>query len=333
MLPLAGQSGAMNEAVATLALGLKVESLARECTSVISVWLKRPDGGALPPVAPGAHIDLKLPNGLVRQYSVIAHKDGAYLIAVQLDAAGRGGSRWLHDNLGPGTWLDAGGPRNHFALEDATRYRFIAGGIGITPILAMLRHVEAQGSAYALFYCTRDEARTPFRDELAAPERAGRIVFVHDGGNPDRGLDVAAAVKAPQPGERLYCCGPTGLMSAVKAAAQTAGWPSDRLHFESFAASPAKAEHRNRAFTAVISSTGQELQVPADKSLLQVLAEAGILIDSACEEGVCGTCAVGVIQGVLDHRDSVLSDAQRAAGNVMQVCCSRALGERIVLDL
>lgn len=313
-------------------LTLQVARLEQACDGVITMTLADARGDALPLADPGAHLDLHLPNGLTRQYSIIAVTPAGYELGVQKDAASRGGSSWLHDNARVGMRLETSGPRNHFALERAGSYVFIAGGIGITPILSMVRAARAQGLAHHLFYCTRDAARTAFLDELAGDAHRDSVTIVHDNGDPARGLDIAAAVSSPAAGARLYCCGPAGLMDAVRSTALAAGWPAERLHFENF--TPVQqASGEDRPFTVVVSSTGEELHVAADRSILEVLTEAGYIVDSACEDGICGTCQVGVIEGAPDHRDSVLSDAQRAAGNVMQVCCSRAAGDRLVLDI
>jgi vanillate O-demethylase ferredoxin subunit len=313
-------------------LQLAVERFEGLCEDVIALTLAPASGTTLPPAGPGAHIDVHLPNGLVRQYSLISASPARYEIAIQREAASRGGSQWLFDHVRAGLRLDIGPPRNNFPLHPATFYRFIAGGIGITPILSMIRQLARDRVPYSLIFCTRSPERTPFREELASEPHLGKVSFVHDGGVPERGLDVARAVAGPEAGARLYCCGPNSLMDAVRERALAAGWEAGRLHFESFRAPPQTAGG-NRSFTVVIASTGQELAVPEDRTILQVLRDAGYAVDSACEDGVCGTCQVGVLEGVPDHRDSVLSQAEREAGNVIQVCCSRAAGDRLVLDL
>jgi vanillate O-demethylase ferredoxin subunit len=311
---------------------LVVERLGAVCQGVIALSLAAAPGTTLPAADPGAHIDVHLPIGLVRQYSLISAGPERYEIAIQHDATSRGGSRWLCEHLRAGMRLAVGAPRNHFPLRPASSYRFIAGGIGITPILSMIRKLASDRVPYNLIYCTRSPERTPFREELAAPPHADKVSFVHDGGMPERGLDVARAVASPVEDARLYCCGPSSLMEAVRKSALAAGWKPDRLHFESFKAQP-HAGAGNRRFTVVVASSGEELTVPEDRTILDVLRSAGYAVDSACEDGVCGTCQVGVLDGVPDHRDSVLSPAEQEAGKVIQVCCSRAASDRLVLDL
>ncbi len=284
---------------------------------------------------PGAHLDLILPNGAVRQYSVHAPTaDGrGYRIAVQRELQGRGGSAWIHDHLQPGSTLTVSEPRNAFALVDAPRYRFIAGGIGITPILAMLRDVLARGAPATLHYCTRDPGRTAFIDDLRAPPFAASVHLVHDGGDPAHSLDLAQAIGPFDGSTALYCCGPNGLMAAVASTARAAGWPEAHLHFEHFKRSEPDDVGGNRPFRIRIASTGEAFDVGADQTVLEVLREHDYYLDSSCEQGLCGTCRVGVLEGVVDHRDEFLGAAERAENSAMTTCCSRALSPELVLDL
>lgn len=292
-------------------------------------------GETWPEAPPGAHVDVHLPNGLVRQYSVHAPTaDGrGYRIAVQREAQGRGGSAWIHDHAQAGITLAVSEPRNAFALVDAPRYLFIAGGIGITPILAMLRAVIARAVPATLHYCTRAPARSAFLDDLRAPPFAHAVHVVHDGGDPARGLDLGEAIGPFDGSTALYCCGPNGLMAAVASTARAAGWPDTHLHFEHFKRSEPEAVGGNRPFRIRIASTGEAFDVGPDQTVLEVLRENDYYLDSSCEQGLCGTCRVGVLEGVVDHRDEFLGAAERAENSAMTTCCSRALSPELVLDL
>lgn len=310
---------------------VKAVAVEQSCVGVITAEFQATGAEPLPSAEPGAHVDFCLPTGLVRQYSLWDTASDVYRIAIQLEPDGRGGSSWLHANLTPGTRLLAGLPRNNFPLVAAQRYIFIAGGIGITPIRAMVRNVAADGLDFHLHVCTRSQERTPFRADLAS-DLGDKVTFVHDDGDPSRGIVLDDVLAAPDGQTRVYCCGPRALMDAVKDVALANGWPSDRLHFENFKPSD-QGGVAGSAFAVVIDSTGETLDVGPDQTVLEVLTSAGIVVDSACEEGICGTCRVGVLDGVPDHRDDVLSDDERASNSVMTVCCSRSLGDRLVLDL
>jgi len=287
------------------------------------------DRRPLAPFTPGAHIDVHAPNGQIRQYSLCSDvRDFArYTIAVKREAAGRGGSRSMHDDVEEGSALGIHEPRNHFPLaENATHSLFIAGGIGITPIHAMIQSLHAGGHSWELHYCARSAAHAAFHDELVA--LGGPRVTPWFSEKPI--LDVHALLRDAPEGTHLYCCGPSSLMSAVKAAASH--WPRERVHFEYFAA-PAHVDSPNRRFEVELRRSGLVLEVPPERTLLQVLREHGIEVESSCEEGVCGTCETRVLEGACEHRDFLLSDAEREANKSMMVCVSRARSPRIVLDL
>ncbi|MGH6720460.1 MAG: PDR/VanB family oxidoreductase [Alphaproteobacteria bacterium] len=322
----------MNDS-APLTLTLKVAAITREADGIITFELVDPAGRPLPRFTAGAHVDVHIPGGFLRQYSLCndPRETHRYVIAVQHEPKGRGGSRRLHDTVKAGDTLAIGAPRNNFLLhEGARRHRLIAGGIGVTPILAMLRHLVASHADWHLDYCTRDPARTAFLDLLRAPPFGERVRVHFDGGDPSKGLDVKRALATQGEGEHLYCCGPTGLMAAVKAA--SGPWAPGTVHFEYFVNENLDAG-LNTAFQVRIASTGAVYDVPADKSIMQVLREHGHDIDSSCEEGICGTCATAVKDGAIDHRDAVLSAEEKASNRWMMVCCSRAKGGVIVLDL
>ena len=318
-------------------LTLRVRGVAWECEGVCSYELVDPEGLALPPFEAGAHLDLHIDGVGVRQYSLC--NDPAertrYVLAVQRDDQGRGGSLAVHERVRAGGLLRVSLPRNHFALDlRATAFLLIAGGIGITPVLAMARTLVRLGRPFRLVVCTRSRARTPFYAELQQLARHGDVRFVHDGGDPARGLDLAELLAQPRPGEHLYCCGPAALMDEV--ARRGVGW--EALRFERFRpaspTAPPGEPMAEGAFTVQIRSTGQRLAVPANQSVLECLRAAGLAVESSCELGICGTCAVGVVSGRPEHRDDVLDASQRASNQWMMACVSRAAdGDCLVLDL
>ena len=287
------------------------------------------DGRPLAPFSAGAHIDVQVPNGLTRPYSLCGNPNDAtaYRIAVKREAGGRGGSISMHDGCEVGTALGIVGPRNHFPLDpSAQRHLFIAGGIGITPIHSMIQALAGQGKPWELHYCARSAAHAAFHEELLALNPAG--VFCHFSEEPV--LDVRMLLQQPQQGTHLACCGPQGLMKAVEAA--TAHWAPGQVHFEWFAA-PESAQSDNSPFEVHLARTGRTLLIPADASILQVLRDEGIRVNCACEEGVCGSCETAVLEGRPQHRDALLTEQEREAGRTMMICVSRAASPRLVLDL
>lgn len=300
---------------------------------VVVLDLAHPENEDLPRWEPGAHIDLMLDDGLTRQYSLCGDPQdlSVWRVGVLLDPNSRGGSRYVHENLNEGATVRVRGPRNHFPLVDAPHYRFIAGGIGITPILAMLETVQRAGGDWTLLYGGRTRASMAFAEDLADryPERV--TIWPQD----ERGLlDLESLLKEPEDNTLVYCCGPEALLAAVEQ--HCAHWPPGILHIERFAAKAPTAEQLAEAlesFEVVCRRSGVTLEVPSDQSILEVLEEAGIPITASCYEGTCGSCEARVLEGTPDHRDSVLTDAEKAAGEVMLVCVSRSRTERLVLDL
>ncbi|MFI8965144.1 PDR/VanB family oxidoreductase [Streptomyces sp. NPDC053493] len=282
----------------------------------------RLEGEQLPAWQPGAHLDLVLPSGTVRQYSLCGDPadTGAYTVAVRLVEDGRGGSREVHEQLHVGTEIEIRGPRNRFPLAHAPSYVFVAGGIGITPVLPMVRAAEAAGAEWRLLYCGRDLASMPYAEEA---ERLGRgrttLVPEDRDGRPDLGfLGELPAETA------VYCCGPEGLMAAVGAAL-----PDGRLaHLERFTAGPTEG---GRPFEVELRRSGRTLTVAADQTVLSAVREAVPGLLYSCQQGFCGTCQQRVVAGEIDHRDELLTDAERA--DSMLICVSRCAGERLVLDL
>jgi phthalate 4,5-dioxygenase reductase subunit len=309
---------------------LKVLSTARIATDIHQFELGREDGGDLPEFTPGAHLRVLTPGGPIRCYSL--SNDPAerhhYVIAVKHEAAGRGGSSSMIAQVGAGDLLPVSPPRNAFALKGSpASYVFIAGGIGITPILSMVRHLEATGGKpFKLYYLTRSAEMTAFRDELA--QRRGKVVIHHDQGDPDAGYDLWPVLEQ-QKGAHVYCCGPRGLMDAVRD--MTGHWPTSAVHFEDFGVGAGLSTAENLPFTVQLARSGRTIEVPADKSLLDALRANGIKVASSCESGTCGTCKTGLLAGEADHRDLVLAPYER--GDHIMVCVSRAQGGTLVLDL
>ena len=298
----------------------------------MSLELRATSGGQLPPFEPGAHLDLHLPNGLVRQYSLTNdwRERDRYVIGVARVADSRGGSSFVHSSIRAGMPLTISGPLNNFALDpDADRFLFIAGGIGVTPIMSMIRWCVANGKPWRLIYAARSRQGAAFYEELWGLGRdSAQFHFDDECGQV---LDVAAAIAGLQDGERICCCGPTPLMDAVKTL--TAHLPADRVRFEYFSVPDSDEPRESNAFKVRLERSGVELEVPEHKSILEVMEEHGIEHPFSCREGLCGTCLTDVLAGEPDHRDYVLSDEERASGKMMTICCSRSKSPQLVLDL
>jgi vanillate O-demethylase ferredoxin subunit len=241
----------------------------------------------------------------------------------------------LHDTVREGDPLLVSAPRNTFPLLHARAYVLVAGGIGITPLLAMARVLQRTDAEYTLHYCTRTPERTAFLEELSSPPFASRVHLHHDDGDPAKGLDVSQLLSRRQPGTRLYCCGPVGLMQAVRVAMLRHGWPWEKAHFESFTAAGVNTAlgTEDSEFEVSIRSSGAVLRVPKGQSVLNVLRRNGLRVPSDCEAGSCGTCLTRVCDGVPDHRDSFFGGPEQAGQGRMLVCVSRARSRRLVLDL
>jgi vanillate O-demethylase ferredoxin subunit len=318
-------------------LRVRVAHIARIARDIQSYELVPKEGSRLPGFDPGAHLDLHTPKGHIRQYSLCndAQETHRYVIAVQREAQGRGGSIALHDSVREGDTLLVSPPRNTFPLLHARAYVLVAGGIGITPLLAMARVLQRTGAEYVLHYCARTREQTAFLEELTSPPFASRVRLHLDGGDPSKGLDVGQLLATRQPGTRLYCCGPLGLMQAMRAAVLRSGWPWEKAHFESFTAAGVNTALglEDSEFEVAIRSTGTVLRVPKGQSLLNVLRRNGLKVPSDCEAGTCGTCLTRICDGVPDHRDSFFGGPEQARQDRMLVCVSRAKSRRLVLDL
>jgi vanillate O-demethylase ferredoxin subunit len=317
-------------------LKLRVARVIEEADRIRSFELRSIDDRELPAFEPGAHIVVKLPNGMMRQYSLAgdAQDRHRYLIAVLREDRGRGASVWMHENIRPGGDLTVGPPVNRFPLaRQARRHLLIAGGIGITPMLAMAQKLSGMAADYALIYCTRAPENTAFRELLSSSPFRPHVHFVHDGGEPSHGLDIAGALALEPRHAHVYCCGPKGMIQAFRSAAR--GRPGHLVHYESFigAQAPQTDAAKDRAFAIVIASSGQRIEVPAGASILTALALHGVTVPKLCEAGYCGSCLTRVLEGVPEHRDTVQSDAEKVSNEFITLCCSRAQTEMLVLDL
>ncbi|MGV9452035.1 PDR/VanB family oxidoreductase [Streptomyces sp. NPDC003635] len=291
---------------------------------VVVITLRNPLGGPLPAWEPGAHVDLLLAPGLERQYSLCGDPAdrSAWRIAVLREPDGRGGSAFVHEELETGREVDVRGPRNHFGLVPAPRYLFLAGGIGITPILPMLAAAEAGGAEWRLLYGGRSRASMAFTEELR--RHGDRVTLTpQDEAGP---LDLSV-LDDLRDGTLVYCCGPGPLLDAVEERC-----PAGVLHVERFAPKQRQL-HQEAEFEVVLDRSGRTLTVPPGVSVLDAVRAAGVEVLHSCTEGTCGTCETDVLEGTPDHRDSVLTEAERAAGETMLICVSRCRGKRLVLDL
>lgn len=295
--------------------------------------LEASDGAQLPAYEAGAHIDIHLPGIGARQYSLVRPFQAGepYVVAVQREDAGRGGSRWIHQHLRVGETLEVSAPRNHFPLRPAPRTLLVAGGIGITPLFCMAQTCERDGRPYHLVVCSRSEESLVYYEDLLGPRRHGRVQFVLDGGDPARRLDIPALLHAQPPGTHVYCCGPSGLMAAVREAGRSCEGLC--LHFEAFGADPRATDGADDgAFTVDCRASGLTLEIGPGESILDRLIAAGLDVDHSCREGYCGTCATRWLAGTPVHRDTCLGAPER--DRYVAICTARAApGAPLVLDL
>ncbi len=306
---------------------IAIQPVARD-TSLFS--FQSLDRRPLPNYAPGAHIDLHLPNGLIRNYSLTdaAPEPATYTVGIKRDPASRGGSRFIHEELRVGTAIAISAPRNNFRLrEDAAHTILIAGGIGITPIWCMVQRLNALGRGWQLHYACRSRADMAFRQEL---ERMPQAALHCDDESAGQFLDVAAIVAGAPKHAHLYCCGPAPMLQSFETA--TKDWPRDQIHVEYFTAKE-PAPSRKGGFTVELARSGVEYFIPEGETILNVLLDAGIDIDYSCELGICGACEQRVISGIPDHRDSILSEEEQAENKRVMICCAGCISERLVLDL
>jgi len=313
---------------------LLVRAIRVEAEDVVSLELAAPQGGELAPFTAGAHIDLNLGNGCIRSYSLVndpCERD-RYVVAVHKSPASRGGSRYIHEELQAGTLVDAGGPRNNFALvEDAPLVVLFAGGIGITPLWCMIQRLQALGRPWQLFYGGRSRARCAYLREIEALAAAHpNRVHVHIDEDAGRApMDLPALIGRVPANAHLYCCGPAPMLAAFEEA--TRSRPPGQVHVEYFSASQEAAVAGG--FEVVLARSQRRVPVNAGASILATLLDAGIDVPHACREGVCGACQTGVIEGEPDHRDSYLSPREKSSGKTMLLCCSGSKSDLLMLDL
>ena len=315
-------------------LQLQISAIDRQADGVVSLELRAPDRSALPAWTPGAHIevhlDMGLETGMVRHYSLCGRPDDdtAWRIAVLREPAGRGGSSLIHDRLRPGDVISVRAPRNNFELVESDRYLFIAGGIGITPILPMVRDVARRGRPWTLVYGGRTAASMAFVDELSRVPGGHLHVMPED----EYGLlDLEHFLGRPDADTAVYCCGPGPLLDAVER--HCGPWPAAALHVERFSPKQVSRECADGEFDVRLAQSGESLRVPQDKTLLEVLEEAGYQIDNSCRAGICGTCELNVTEGVPEHNDDVLSDEERDSNQIILPCVSRSKSAVLVVDL
>ncbi|WP_447750098.1 PDR/VanB family oxidoreductase [Pseudomonas nicosulfuronedens] len=316
-------------------LEVRVSRRQHEAQGILGFELRSLDGASLPAFSAGSHIDVHLPNGLVRQYSLCndSREHDRYQIGVLLDPASRGGSRCLHEAVEEGMQLRISEPRNLFPLaHEAGRSLLFAGGIGITPILCMAERLAQSGAAFELHYCCRSAERAAFLERLSRSCFADQVKLHFDDGPVEQRLDAARLLAAPADDTHLYVCGPGGFMAHVLDSARQAGWDESRLHREYFAAAPAP-EAASDSFEVQLASSGQCFLIPPERSVADVLLEAGVDIPLSCEQGICGTCVTRVLAGEPEHRDQFMTAAEHARNDQFTPCCSRSKSPRLVLDL
>ncbi|MCE4061119.1 PDR/VanB family oxidoreductase [Pandoraea sputorum] len=304
-------------------------------TDICEFELVSADGSALPPFTAGAHIDVHVADGLIRQYSLCnaPGETHRYCVGVLRDPQSRGGSVGMHA-LTVGTDIEISAPRNHFPLADGAKHSILlAGGIGVTPILCMAEALAASGASFEVHYCTREPARTAFRDRFASVGIADKTQFYFDSEGARADLDAILA--QPSGGKHLYVCGPAGFIDAVLTRAEAAQWPEGNVHREYFAA-PVSANtdgEGDQPFQVKLHSSGRVIDVKAGETIVAALAAQGVEVQMSCEQGVCGTCLTRVVDGTPEHRDVYLTDDERAANDQILPCCSRSKSPVLVLDL
>ncbi len=317
-------------------LQVKVRRIVQETPDVRSFELASVGKESLPAYSAGAHIDMHLPGGLIRQYSLCngPNDTDAYVIGVKLEPASRGGSAALHEQVREGDVLEISAPRNNFGLAPTAKHHLLLGaGIGITPLLSMARHLAAQGASFKLLDFARTQVHAAFSATLALPRFAGHVHF-------HLGLDVATVqstlervLDEQNDGTHLYLCGPRPFMEAVRSCATSRDWPASAVHFEYFSADNSLLAAPKESFTVRLARSGIDLTVPPDQTIVQALSLKGIEVFTSCEQGVCGSCVTPVLEGVPNHRDSFLTDDEKRCGNQMMPCVSRSCSSVLVLDL
>jgi phthalate 4,5-dioxygenase reductase subunit len=308
---------------------LLVRSKALLAQDIYALELIHPDGVALVPFDAGAHVTLETPSGARRDYSLTndpAETD-RYVLGIKAERPGRGGSVSLLDNVAAGDLINVSPPQNDFPLVDAPEYLFIAGGIGITPIMSMLRYLQRTGMTdYRLIYCTRGPEYTAFRDELCAPDFAKHVTLHHDNGDPQQMFDLWPLLEKPAKAH-VYCCGPRPLLDEVRD--MSGHWPQSAIHFEDFGSDVQPLRPDDTAFTVRHADTAEVVEIPAGATILETLRKHGYRLPSSCESGTCGTCKTVLVAGDVEHRDLVLSDEEKH--DHIMICVSRAASGELIL--
>jgi len=306
-----------------------------EADGIVSFEFASLDGRDLPAFDAGSHIDVHLPTGHVRQYSLCSapHERSRYQIAVLREEQSRGGSAGMHDAVNEGDELSVSLPRNHFALASVpAKHLLLAGGIGLTPLLCMAQHLDRTGKDFELHYCARSRSRAAFLERLADASWAERVHYHFDDEDEHQRLRLDALLKDATPDTHLYVCGPQGFMNAVLDEARASGWPESRVHYEFFSA-PTLDTSTDGSFEVCLARTGKTVTIPADRTVTQALADAGVDVPVSCEQGICGTCLTRVLDGEPEHRDLFLSPEEQSRNDQFLPCCSRSKSRKLVLDL
>lgn len=314
-----------------------VDGLWRQGSQSLAVRLVAQNGQPLPGWHPGAHIDVHLPCGIIRQYSLTGPEspDDGYLICVALEKTSRGGSRYIHQQLRPGQTLLISHPRNLFPLRAAERVTLLAAGIGITPLYAMALRLDAEGVPFTLHYYLKNRQQGAFVRELQQRFSAESVVIHSSCEGHSARHNLAAALKDAHTRHPIYLCGPEGFMATARRVAQEKGWTEALIHSEAFQpiVTPAGGQE-GETFNVTLASSGEQWPVPPDKTIAQVLQENGVAVPLSCEMGICGACLTPVIDGVVDHRDTVQSEAEKSASaQQIALCCSRSRSANLCIDL
>ncbi|MDP9877652.1 vanillate O-demethylase ferredoxin subunit [Variovorax boronicumulans] len=315
-------------------LDVRIARRTQETSEVISLELQALNDTELPAFCAGAHIDLHIAPGLIRQYSLCnaPTERGRYIVGILRDPMSRGGSQAIHHRFQEGDVFKIGAPRNHFPLVEKSPCILLGGGIGITPLLCMAEVLHTAGTTFTLHYCVRSRQKAAFLERIERSPFADRVQLHCDDEDVSQKLDIQMALSHLSETQHIYVCGPVGFVDWVCGTSERLGIPDARVHREYFTGKHAETSE-NQAFEVKIATSSQVFQVPADRSICSVLHDAGIEIYTSCEAGTCGTCVTGVLQGEIDHRDVFLTDVEHASGKVMTPCCSRARTSMLVLDL
>ena len=316
-------------------LHVRVARKTTEAVGIAGFELVSEDGRPLPAFSAGSHIDVQVPGGLTRQYSLCNDpgESHRYMIGVLRDAGSRGGSEAMHERVAEGDLLRISAPRNHFPLaHGASHSILLAGGIGVTPILCMAERLAVTGAPFDMHYCVRSPDRAAFRERIERSSFASQVAFHFDDGDEGQKLQLGTVLAGLRPGVHLYVCGPKGFMDWVLGTARAAGWPEDQLHYEFFGAEIAKSDSDER-FEVKLASSGRIVVVPKDQTVVEALAAAGVEVATSCEQGVCGTCLTRVLEGEPDHKDMYLTPEEQALNDQFTPCCSRSRSPMLVLDL